>query len=664
MGRSRRQFIELGSLATIAAIAGCGQQRPTDGGASPEPEDEPTDAPDGGGTEPTSTPAQPTGAGRDVTVRQPSGRTFYWVLPGPRRLSPTVFGTPDTPRLGSNALGHAVSRAQGRPPGTVPELLQDLPFLVAAPEGARAEVDNPIAHQRLTVPTLYSDEARITSGEFEVTYMDRQPWDTPGPPGETVDDAELSATFEDPAGNTYELELDHVVKPPIPGYETGGGVITNAWHHGLGLPGSPLMPRVYTYGAFWALGDVVVNGEVADENKVIHFMTTQTVRDADYRIALDEELPLPPDNTPAGLVHHTHGVVLPIKGTPDGPVFDPVRTAFELPNGQNQPFIHAMWEQEELVSAPFRRWTPTDETAGNERTVRAHQPAGRTFYWVLPGPRRLSPSVFGTPDDPDFGAAYLEWAVERAKGLPEPLSNAIPQLLEDLPFLVAAPEGVRASVDDQVAHQQLTAPTLYSDEARITSGELDITYRDRRPYDMPGPPGETPDTIDLSASFTDPAGHAYELVFDHVVQAPIPGYETGGGVLTGAWHHGSTGTGSPLMPRVYSYGATWFIGHVRVDGEVVDENKVMHFMTTQTIRDADYRIALDEEMPLAPDGTIAGQLHHTHGVVLPVTATADGPVFEPVETAFELPTGQNQPFIHAMWEQEELSAPFAGWSPR
>lgn len=65
----------------------------------------------------------------------------------------------------------------------------------------------------------------MTSGEFEVTDNDRQPWDTPGPPGETQATADLSTSFTDPAGNEYELDLDHIVKPPFPAYETGGGTL-------------------------------------------------------------------------------------------------------------------------------------------------------------------------------------------------------------------------------------------------------------------------------------------------------------------------------------------------------------------------------------------------------------------------------------------------------
>ncbi|NHN49368.1 hypothetical protein G9464_17495 [Halostella sp. JP-L12] len=297
--------------------------------------------------------------------------------------------------------------------------------------------------------------------------------------------------------------------------------------------------------------------------------------------------------------------------------------------------------------------------------VTVEQEAGETFYWVLPGERRLSPHVFGTPDAPRHGNDLLESRIEQAKGLPEPLGNAVPQLLQDLPVLVAAPEQAREPIDDEIAREKFVEPTLYSDRAEVTDGEFSVTYHDNQPYDRRGPPGETADTVDLDTRFTDPAGNEYELDFDHVVQPPIPGYETGGGVITNAWHHGKTGTGSPLMPQVYTYGACWGVGNVLVDGEVVDENKVMHIMTTQTVRDQQYRIALDEEMPLAPENTIAGQVHHTHGVVLPITAGPDGPVFEPVQTAFELPNGETQPFIHAMWEQETLvEAPFADWEPQ
>lgn len=303
-----------------------------------------------------------------------------------------------------------------------------------------------------------------------------------------------------------------------------------------------------------------------------------------------------------------------------------------------------------------------------EQNVVVRQTPGKAFYWVKPGKRRLSPQVFGTPENPRFGTDLLESRIEQAKELPEPLGNAIPQLLEDLPPLVAAPEKARRKIDeeDAIAHEVFTEPTLYSDEAEVTDGEFELTYTDHRPYDLRGPPGETPDAVELTTRFTDPAGNEYELDIDHIIQPPIPGYETAGGVMVDAWHHGQTGTGSPLMPKLYAYGAFWGVGDVIVNGEVAttDGFRVMHFMTTQTLRDKRYRLVLDEELPLAPENTIAGQVHHTHGVVLPIMPTEEGPVFKPVPTALQLPNGKTQPFIHAMWEQEELvEGPFANWTP-
>ncbi|QSW99736.1 cupredoxin domain-containing protein [Haloterrigena alkaliphila] len=309
-----------------------------------------------------------------------------------------------------------------------------------------------------------------------------------------------------------------------------------------------------------------------------------------------------------------------------------------------------------------------DGTADSGHGVTVRQEPGNAFYWVLPGERRLSPQVFGTPENPLRGTDLLEARIEQAKGMPEPLDEAIPQLLQDLPPLVAAPEEAREPIEDGesdgIAQERFTEPTLYSDNAEVTSGSFEITYHDHQPYDLPGKPGETTDAVDLDAQFTDPAGNEYEIEHDHVVQPPIPGYETGGGVLQGQQLHGITGTGSPLFPQAYTYGASWGVGNVNVNGELATEDgfRVIHFMTTQTVRDERYRMPLDEELPLTPDETIAGRIHHTHGVVLPIRPTDQGPVYDPVPTAMELPNGETQPFIHAMWEQEELvEGPFDDW---
>jgi nitrosocyanin len=88
-----------------------------------------------------------------------------------------------------------------------------------------------------------------------------------------------------------------------------------------------------------------------------------------------------PDETFSGQTHHTHVIVRPIKITPDGPKFDPVKTEFTLPNGKKQPFIHVMFEQDQILSDAFKDWKPevpkiankTSEIPDNPITIEASE---------------------------------------------------------------------------------------------------------------------------------------------------------------------------------------------------------------------------------------------------------------------------------------------------
>jgi len=275
-----------------------------------------------------------------VTVKQEAGKTVYWVLPGQRELSESVFGTMKSPQMTAKP---EIKKAKG----PVKALLKDLPILVGVPEEGRIMSEGT---QYTKQPTPFSNKGKVVSGQFDVTYYDTQQTDKRGGAGDEVD-AKLQ--FTDPAGNNYAIHVLKVIQPPIPGYETGGGVITDASHHGTTGTGTPLMPEVYTYGAFWAVGNLSVNGEVVDKKKVVHAMTTETVRDKNYHLVHQDDLPLEKKNTIAGQQHHTHLVVLPVNVTKQGPKYEPVNTAFELSNGKTQPFIHMMYEQDEIVHAPF-----------------------------------------------------------------------------------------------------------------------------------------------------------------------------------------------------------------------------------------------------------------------------------------------------------------------
>lgn len=327
------------------ALAGCQNDHQTSSGASggadayPTPQTQPLD------------PAEAAGATDEtpVEVKQEPNQVVYWVLPGPRELDPAVFGTPENPKM---TLKPVLEKAQalvdqGKAPPSVPGLLKDLPILVGVPMKAR-ETDEQ-GNWVLKKPNPFSDKAKIVSGSFEATYRDLANADSPGPPGKTDDSAAMEARFTDPKGNEYRAVLDHVVKPPFPGYQTDGGVMIDGTHHGDTGTGSPLMPEVDTKAAFWGVGELYINGELAETKRVMHMMTTEVVRTRDYELVFEKDLPLPPEERQiADQSHHTHLVVLPVQAGPEGPFFKPLETAFTLPNGKPQPFIHVMFEQDAI----------------------------------------------------------------------------------------------------------------------------------------------------------------------------------------------------------------------------------------------------------------------------------------------------------------------------
>lgn len=270
---------------------------------------------------------------------------------------------------------------------------------------------------------------------------------------------------------------------------------------------------------------------------------------------------------------------------------------------------------------------------------------------MLPGPRELSEEVFGTPDNPK---RTLKQALADIDKPP------IRKLLKELPILVSAPMKFRKTNEAGTQFTVFAHPTPFSDKGRPLpvspdkNGYFKATYLDRVSEDQPGKPGNTSDEVELEAWFHDPAGNKYRLEFDHIVQPPFPGYNTQGGVFIDGWLHGTTGTGSPLMPKEYTRAAWWGIVDIYINGEKVD-TKVAHMMTTEVVRNRDYELALDEEMALEPsERFIPNQPHHTHLIVMPIKPTPNGPVFEPVKTAFELPNGQKQPFIHMMFEEDTI----------
>jgi hypothetical protein len=255
--------------------------------------------------------------GREVKVIQEPGNTVYWILPGPAKLDEQVFGTPESPM---NTGEYKISKAEG----AVKELFEKFLIMAGVPLDIRETNDNGTKYTQTTIPTPVSNKASIVNGSFEVTYRNLQPYDLPAYPESTIDNASVNVDFNDPRGNLYEIKLKKLYQPPFPGFESGGGVITDAWVHGNTGIDSPLFPTIFTYGSFWGVGDIIVNGTIVDEDKWVHFMTTQNVRDQNYNFTTSEGLPLMSNETFSGQIHHTHVIVRPIKITPEGPIFDPV----------------------------------------------------------------------------------------------------------------------------------------------------------------------------------------------------------------------------------------------------------------------------------------------------------------------------------------------------
>lgn len=288
-----------------------------------------------------------------------------------------------------------------------------------------------------------------------------------------------------------------------------------------------------------------------------------------------------------------------------------------------------------------------DESPGINYTVEVSQSEGQPVNWVLPGPRRLSEEVFGTPDNPLMGEDVLEHAKEQ--------NPEMADFLDEFPTLVAVPEEIRETNEDGSEYTVTSEPTAFGDDHRPVEGTLDLVMKDRSPW---AGFRQGRDEVELDVQFTDPAGNTYR---GEVTMLDRKTKEYAGGVLVGGLIHGNSGTGSPLFPKVYNYGSLWGVGTLDVnDGEATLENRVVHFMTTQMARDHDYALAVDEELPLAEP--YLGRSHHTHGFFFPIRMTADGPEFDPLDVPFPPDADEGQPFVHIMYDMDDVTITTEGRS--
>jgi hypothetical protein len=235
-------------------------------------------------------------------------------LPDNRRLDPRVFGTPIMPR------------AFGGTPG-----INGVPPMVRGVEGDHYTV--------MKAKSPFGDKNIVMgNGKLVLVAVDATATDA----ATSKDSVRFQASWQDKAGNTYMVKC--CAKLAVHGleYPTFGGVVTNHIMHGFSRIGTALMPTMFSYVAFWGMGEVSMNGQVLDKPRLVHGMLTEYVRKAGYKLAFDHEV------TPTRL--HFHLMVPPMKPVPQEGRFEhsPVKTGFFLPNGKQLPFWHVMFSNLQL----------------------------------------------------------------------------------------------------------------------------------------------------------------------------------------------------------------------------------------------------------------------------------------------------------------------------
>ncbi len=248
------------------------------------------------------------GSPNNVHMVAPKNGEVRWVLPGVRTLDPAIFGTPGEP-LRTDLIPEEVRAIDG-----------DL-FTTAG-------------------PTPFSDNSAPTEGQASVKVKDV----TSVAGATTRDQIDAKFEFTSPDG---EIDYTVIVKdalPEIPDHENFGGVGVNALQHGATGIGTPLMPQLMAFIAFWGKADLYVDGVLQnggeDQQRFVHFMLSERVRssvDDGYTLAFDADV------DPEGSLQ-AHLILPPVALTPGGPSDDPVATDFTLPNGADQPFLHIMYD--------------------------------------------------------------------------------------------------------------------------------------------------------------------------------------------------------------------------------------------------------------------------------------------------------------------------------
>ena len=253
-------------------------------------------------------PFQLLGGPIEVKISQQAGGVHV-ALPAHRKLDAHVFGTPRRPRAFA-----------GTP------LIEGLPLAMRGTKGdhyTKASRLSPFGNKFMV----------MRHGRLKVDLVDATATDG----ATTKDRVHFRASWQDKAGNTYAVRCCTKLVHQGLEWPTFGGVVTNDLMHGSSRVGTPLMPTLFDYAAFWGMGKVLKNGKVIDAPRLVHMMLTELVRGPAYRLDTDGQV------TPTRL--QVHLMVMPFMPNKQDHAFkpSPVKTGFTLPNGQTLPFWHVMF---------------------------------------------------------------------------------------------------------------------------------------------------------------------------------------------------------------------------------------------------------------------------------------------------------------------------------
>lgn len=223
--------------------------------------------------------------------------TAIWQFPDKRALDPAIFGTPKAP-LNTDLL----------------------PLKMRATNAART------AYTTTAKPGPFSNNIKMITGNVTISSDDRTPLDGPG----SKDRVALRAEFDGPQGQTYLVVMNKVI-PKGPDHNFFGGVGTNMLMHGNTGIGTPLVTTEFSYITAWGVGDLYIDGEKTDTNRIVHVMVSERTRDEAFKVGFGVARPKDLE---------VHVILPPRKVSPNGPVKSPVPTGVTLPNGMEQPFIH------------------------------------------------------------------------------------------------------------------------------------------------------------------------------------------------------------------------------------------------------------------------------------------------------------------------------------